>query len=319
MGKTGFFTFCKTIVLMYAFMAILLVGLGFEFEKPEWGNMFIKQWHNFSRSLAGINVNNEMGAVFFRESSVLLNGKSRGGFWEKQYREHALSEYLLTANIQALAYKETEAPVSINQENNVNAVNERPPAKAVQEADNTERQGNYHQVFKDYYVSLYCTHSSESYTPDSQTARVDGHGLINEVAEHLSEQLKSKGLQSVFDDTVHDYPDYNKSYTNSRETVNKILAGNKGRLVALFDIHRDSIPGLTRGENITIDNKKVAPILIIVGTDARKSHPDWQINNSFAKRLKEQGDLLYPGLIKAVRTKEGTYNQEYFDHSLLLE
>jgi stage II sporulation protein P len=302
---------------MYAFVAILLVGLGVEFEKPEWGNMFIKQWNNFSRLSAGVNVNNEMGAVFFRESSVLLNGKSPNGFLEEKYREHVLSKYLLTANIQALAYKKNEDTTEVNQKSHVD---ELPPPAPLQEAVGTEYSSNDdHQVFKDYYVSLYCTHSSESYTPDSKAARVDGHGLINEVASHLSEQLKSKGLESVFNDTVHDYPDYNKSYTNSRETVNKILAENKGKLLALFDIHRDNIPGLARGETVTIDNKQAAPILIIVGTDARKNHPDWQINNSFAKRLKERGDVLYPGLIKAVRTKEGTYNQECFDHSLLLE
>jgi stage II sporulation protein P len=89
--------------------------------------------------------------------------------------------------------------------------------------------------------------------------------------------------------------------------------------LAVFDIHRDNIPGLKEAERAKINNKNAAPILIIVGTDARKKHPNWQKNFDFAQKLKNQGDKMYPGLIKGVRTLEGTYNQEYFDHALLLE
>ncbi|MBP8820208.1 MAG: stage II sporulation protein P, partial [Syntrophomonadaceae bacterium] len=33
----------------------------------------------------------------------------------------------------------------------------------------------------------------------------------------------------------------------------------------------------------------------------------------------QQGEKMYPGLIKGIRTRPGTFNQEFFDHSLLLE
>ena len=81
-----------------------------------------------------------------------------------------------------------------------------------------------------------------------------GKGLVNEVARSISESLSKRGLQAEFDDRIHDFPDYNKSYTNSRNGT-KILQSNN-KLLALFDIHRDSIPGLEKAETVEIDGKK---------------------------------------------------------------
>jgi stage II sporulation protein P len=93
----------------------------------------------------------------------------------------------------------------------------------------------------------------------------------------------------------------------------------KDKVLALFDIHRDSIPGESKGSGIRVNGLKAARILIIVGTDERKDHPHWRENLNFAQRLYTASEKLYPGLIKGVRTRAGTYNQEYHDHALLLE
>lgn len=133
----------------------------------------------------------------------------------------------------------------------------------------------------------------------------------------MSDQLKKKGLKAEHIDTIHDWPDYNQSYTNSRNTVKKLV--NNEEIMALFDVHRDSIPGSTKAATIKINGRKSALILIVVGTDERKDHPHWKENLAFAQKIYQQGQLMYPGLIKGVRTKAGTYNQEYHPHALLLE
>ncbi|MFA7149179.1 MAG: stage II sporulation protein P, partial [Syntrophomonadaceae bacterium] len=185
--------------------------------------------------------------------------------------------------------------------------------------DEDKQEIKYYQALEDYQVVVYCTHSAETYIPDSGKARCDGErGLINNVAGVISTQLQSAGMKADFIDSIHDYPDYDKSYTNSRETVKKIL-DSKEKLLALFDVHRDSIPGKESADTINVRGKKAARILIIVGTDERKEHPHWKSNLAFAESLYQQGEQMYPGLIKGVRTKSGTYNQEFFDHSLLLE
>jgi stage II sporulation protein P len=173
-------------------------------------------------------------------------------------------------------------------------------------------------LFKKSQVFLYCTHSGESYIPDSGQARLDGkRGLINQVAEAMEESLDDKGLPTQFIDAIHDFP-YDTSYTKSRTTVSKIVKANKN-ILAIFDIHRDSIPGQGKAATVKIKGKSCAPILIVVGTNERKPHPNWQQNRKFAEQLYQQGEAMYPGLIKGVITKAGTYNQEYHPRALLLE
>jgi len=147
-------------------------------------------------------------------------------------------------------------------------------------------------------VVFYCTHSAETYIPDSGKARMDGkRGLINEVAGSMARSLESKGLETQYINTIHDWPDYNQSYSKSRETVQDILQAGDG-LVALFDVHRDSIPGMKDAPIITVNGKKSACILIVVGTDERKPHPHWEENMEFAQKLYQEGQHLYPGLDK---------------------
>ncbi len=177
----------------------------------------------------------------------------------------------------------------------------------------------YAAALKECQVVFYCTHSAESYIPDSGVAKCEGQrGLVNQVADTLARELNRAGIQAVFNDTIHDFPEYNYSYTNSRETVKNTIK-KYPHLVALFDIHRDSIPGREDAETINVNGKDAALILIVVGTDERKPHPNWRKNLAFAEKIRNKGEEIYPGLIKGVRSKAGTYNQEFFDHALLLE
>ena len=61
-------------------------------------------------------------------------------------------------------------------------------------------------------VALYCTHSAETYTPDSGKPKLDGkHGLINKVARQLADSLQEQGLKAVYYDKIHDFPEYDKA------------------------------------------------------------------------------------------------------------
>lgn len=174
-------------------------------------------------------------------------------------------------------------------------------------------------AFKRMTILSYCTHSSESYIPDSGVARQEGQaGMINQVAERLSRQLKRYGFKAEHDATIHDWPSYNHSYVNSRATVKALLEDNQN-VVALFDIHRDSIPGATDGSTVSVRGRPAAQILIIVGSDGTREHPYWEENQRFAQELYQLGERKYPGLIRGVRTYEGSYHQEYHQGALLLE
>lgn len=174
-------------------------------------------------------------------------------------------------------------------------------------------------MFKEYKAYIYCTHSAETYIPDSGEARLEGQlGLVNQVATRLAEQISARGLSSEFISAMHDYPEYNKSYTKSRETLINLIKRQE-KIAILLDVHRDSIPGVKHPSTVKVKGKTCAPVLIIIGTDERKPHPHWKKNYHLASCIYNEAQKKYPGLVKGVRTKAGTYNQEYHPHALLLE
>lgn len=240
---------------------------------------------------------------------------------------HQLPKQLLASQLHVLAAEPEAAAEALQPDAEeslpVNLPTENPPAQSIPIADflaEHDAASTSAQTAEKPKIILYCTHSSESYTPSSgDTHVVGGHGLINEVALHLADSLSQNGLPAKFVFAVHDWPSYDDSYTESRKTVNQILEENSENLIALFDVHRDSIASETKGDTIQIQGKKAAKILLVVGTDQRKPHPNWQQNLAFAEKIQSIGEERYPGLIRGITKKAGTYHQELFPGALLLE
>ncbi|WP_406677949.1 stage II sporulation protein P [Moorella sp. ACPs] len=167
-------------------------------------------------------------------------------------------------------------------------------------------------------VAIYNTHNAESYQPSEGQAKFPGkNGGVSQVAAVLAETLsKDYGVPVVRSTTIHDYPDFTRSYANSEKTLKRMLAENPSVLVAL-DIHRNA--GLPAPPVVEINNQKVAQVLIIVGSNARLEHPNWRQNEAFAQRVAKKMDEFYPGLCLGVRVQEGRYNQHLLPRALLLE
>jgi stage II sporulation protein P len=168
-------------------------------------------------------------------------------------------------------------------------------------------------------VAIYCTHSSETYLPDDNRTHSNGErGLINDVALELAKGLSQLSFLAVFVDTVHDSPEYTQSYVKSRETVKQLLEDESDWGV-LIDVHRDSIPGQKSAAVVDVNGKKAAQMLIVVGSDQRTDNHYWEKNLEFAEKLYSEAENNYPGLIRGVRVKPGTYNQDLHSPSILLE
>lgn len=170
------------------------------------------------------------------------------------------------------------------------------------------------------FIAIYCTHMSETYRPDSDNAThiKGGRGLVNDVTSTLADSLRRLGYSVIFDDTIHDSPDFNLAYVNSRQTAMRILE-QEPNLVLMLDIHRDSVPSNQGPSVVEINGRKAAGILLIVGSADRRPNPNWQANLHFAQALQKNAEQLYPGLVRAVRVKPGTYNQDLFSPSILIE
>lgn len=167
-------------------------------------------------------------------------------------------------------------------------------------------------------VSVYNTHTGETYTLSDGVERLDGRrGGVVTVAAAFQETLESKyGIKVARSERINDLR-YNNSYLESEKTARQLLEANP-KTRAIFDIHRDSEK--TREQSVVhINGQIAAPILFIVGSDARRSFPTWRQNYAFACELADRLDEKYPGLSLGVRVKDGVYNQHLHPQAVLLE
>ncbi len=195
------------------------------------------------------------------------------------------------------------------------------PLDSLEDFENQESDVDADIVIDEHFppVAIYCTHNAETYLPDdNRTHSKSERGLINDVGLALAMNLSQLKFRAVFVDTVHDSPDYSKSYINSRETVEQLLE-EEDNWGAIIDVHRDSIPQQNSPWVVDIKGKKAAQILIIVGSDQRKTNSKWKKNLQFAEKISHEAQQRYPGLIRGVRVKPGTYNQDLYSPTILLE
>jgi stage II sporulation protein P len=316
MRRRNIWSLIKGLLFMQLFAIIIVLGLSVDLHRSFLQKAGEINLHPLLLQISAMPVAEGSAVSMMRENNIMMGGsldypKPWGLYLSRQFPRD-----LMAFNLQALNDEEDDAVGELAEPVEDPSI---PPPDDL-ESSQVNTASNYFELFKGRTVTLYCTHSGESYVPDSGKTRIEGGpGLVTRVAAHLGTTLKQKGIEANFINTIHDQPDFNKSYTNSRKTVARVMASEKSSIIALFDIHRDSIPGVTEGSKVKIKGRNAAPILIIVGTDERKTHPHWRQNLQFAQKLYQQAAKDYPGLIKGVRTKSGTYNQEYFTGALLLE
>lgn len=167
-------------------------------------------------------------------------------------------------------------------------------------------------------VAVYSTHSSESYTAFSGAPKVYGeHGGVYAASSALAERLLDLGVGVFVDETIHDYPDWNKSYANSLETAERLL-DEYPQLDILIDMHRDA--GVERAASVAeIGGRQAARIMLVVGSAQRYDNPNWQQNEAFMQLIADKMEEMYPGLLRRMSVQAGRYNQHIFEHAILVE
>jgi len=168
-------------------------------------------------------------------------------------------------------------------------------------------------------VGLYTTHNSEKYSGEVKSVNTNEEepkGVVR-VAQVLEKTLRDKyKIGAVRSQQVHDYPDWNLSYTKSKETGKSLLAKNPS-IQVLIDIHRDA--GIKDKQSVIIKGRSAAKVLIIVGSAQRLENPNWEKNKEFADKVHAKMNELYPGLSRGVRVQTGRYNQHLHPRAILLE
>lgn len=177
-------------------------------------------------------------------------------------------------------------------------------------------------------VFIYSSHNRESFLPhlpDITDPNQAHHGEVNitKVGERLAESLDVSGIGATVDETdIMNVLNekgwgYGRSYEASREVATEAIATNKD-IQYIFDLHRDSArKDVTTKE---IDGESYAKVLFVVGAE----YASYEKNLALATELHARIEEKYPGLSRAVITKEkpgnnGVYNQDLLENALLIE
>lgn len=231
-------------------------------------------------------------------------------------------------------------PVIKTHEKEEQPPNQREPnlEKTQQETENDEPEGNQQEDLKVDdknnlpQVLIYHTHTTEAYSPTEKMVFNPAYRTFHTrdfdltvvaVGEHLKKCLEEEyGIKVVHDKTIHDLPSYAFSYTNSLKTLDKNLKKFPSIKIAI-DLHRDApVPDPKRSREITttkVKGKKVAKIMLVVGTDKLFEHPNWKKNYKFALALQTQLNKTVPSLTRKIDIREERFNQHLLDKAVLIE
>ncbi len=174
------------------------------------------------------------------------------------------------------------------------------------------------------------THGSEAYTPsgediyeesDPYRTTDEAYNMVR-IGDELCSILEARGIPTVHDRTLFDYPNYNGSYERAMEAIEGWLEEYPSIKIVL-DLHRDAIEysdGSAYRTHCSINGEDSAQILIISGTDdSGLYHPNWQSNLAFGFTLQSGMDGVYPGLTRPLKISQYRYNMQATAGSLLIE
>lgn len=277
--------------------------------------------YNFAGNINGKNYN------YYNSLSIMCSAMPLLGYSQSDSYPTGQMTSLILNELSGVFRLDRQSPVALLEQEmpllalgdtsvvSASALDNLPPVPVVEESG---QKLIAPELSEEALVAIYNTHTGETYALTDGVDRLDGKkGGVVQVAAALQEVLEQNyGIRVVRSEDIHDHM-YNDSYARSRETFERMLELNP-KIVAAFDIHRDSSKP-RENSFVEIEGKKVAPILIIVGSDTRASFPEWRKNYSLAQRIEAEINKKYPGLCIGVRVKDGRYNQFLHPGSLLLE
>lgn len=179
-------------------------------------------------------------------------------------------------------------------------------------------------------VLIVHTHATEAYTAEGaqkynrkesdRSMELDQNVVA--VGEELTKLFKEKGIDTLHDKTLHDYPSFNGSYAHSLSAI-EWYKSEYPSIQIVFDLHRDSIvyDDGTKAKVVTkIDGKNAAQLMFVVGTNQKGLyHPNWNENIKFAIQLQDKIDQKYPNLMRYVNLRQERFNGHTTFGSVIIE
>lgn len=174
---------------------------------------------------------------------------------------------------------------------------------------------------KEPAVLIVHTHATESYTGDDidysgyfRSLKADQNMLA--IGSEIARVLEAGGISVLHDKTLHDYPNYNGAYNNSRATIKACLE-KYPTIRMVLDIHRDASAS-TSGQfatSATVGGEKSAQLMMVVGTKTA----GWEENLALGLKLTALLEQENPGLCRPVDLRSERFNMDLSPGALLVE
>lgn len=177
-------------------------------------------------------------------------------------------------------------------------------------------------------VLILHSHATESYQntenyPESAAFRtLDTRYNMVSIGAALKARLENAGIRVLHAEDLHDYPSYNGSYDQSRQTARQYLSQHP-EILLILDLHRDALEdssGNQVGPTVSVPGGAAARLMLVVGSDfGGQEHPQWQQNLALAVKLQAQLEDRYPGICRDISFRSQRFNQDLCPGSILVE
>ena len=164
--------------------------------------------------------------------------------------------------------------------------------------------------------------NTENYTESSAFRTLDTRYNMVSIGAALKSRLEDAGIQVLHAEDLHDYPSYNGSYDQSRQTAQQYLSQHP-EILLILDLHRDALEdssGNQTGPTISVPGGDAARLMLVVGSDfGGQEHPQWQQNLALAVKLQAQLEDRYPGICRDISFRSQRFNQDLSPGAILVE
>ncbi len=177
-------------------------------------------------------------------------------------------------------------------------------------------------IIHTHTTECYLSYDAGFYNPDDPTRTEDASKNMVAVGKRVAAKLTASGIGVIHDTAIHDQP-YNGAYGHSKAAIERYLKQYPSIKVVL-DLHRDAIyedATTCVKPTATVDGRKAAQMMIIVGMKNTKTVPNTHTaeNLAFGVRLQQQLHRNHPGIVRPLLLADARYNQQLTNGSLLIE
>ncbi len=170
------------------------------------------------------------------------------------------------------------------------------------------------------------THTTECYDGDQMSGEsernTDETRNIIAVGNEICSVLEENGIKTLHDTTYHDYPSYQGAYSRALTSIENCLKQYPSIKIVL-DIHRDAFV-YSDGSKLAVTCEEngisTAQVMIVAGTNSMGLwHENWQDNLTFAAKIQNAAEIMYPGLMRPINLRTERFNEHMTKGSLILE